>query len=321
MCVGAFVVDWSGTYVDYAGGGVNFEAHGFQHGMGSAHPDRWKRERPVAFANGAAMLVGRDAYLAAGGFPNPYFAYYEDVALGWALWLQGHQVWLSPQALVYHRHHGTSERSASAARQRNCERNACFTLLALPSDELAPDLLAASLLLTAERVVLGAGLGGMIDDRLAFADDHRLPMAERLDPRLYIRHLRAELRRLGAKRAHGVLGSLARVGAGGVLDAWRPLYRIARWGGSLGPEITLSVDVPTEWIAALAAIAEWCRRAGEMEPRRRAMQESRRAEDSEVLQRFAENWLDAIPVEPARQAEYERAHRTVVDQFNLDRFV
>ena len=320
-CVGAFVLDWSGRHVDYAGGGVNFEAHGFQHGVESSQPDRWKRERTVAFANGAATLVRRDAYLAAGGFPNAYFAYYEDVALGWALWLLGHQVWLSPDAIVYHRHHGTSVRSANAARQRNCERNACFTLLTHASDALLPDLLTASLLLAAERVTMSIGLGGIIDDRIAFNDDHRLAASARLDPRLYIRQLRAELLRRGARREHGVFGSLSRVGLSGVLDAFGSLYRLARWGGTPAPAVTDLVETPSDGVATLAAVAEWCQRIGEMEPRRRAMQQTRSAGDDEVLARLAENWLDVIPVEPARQAEYERAHRAVVKQFDLERLI
>src|SRR5206468_9029705 len=117
--------------------------------------------------------------VAAGGFPDRYFAYYEDVALGWALWLEGHQVWLSADGLVFHKHHGTALESPSAARQRNCERNARFTILTHASDAALPDLFAAALLLAAERVVMSVGLGGMVDDPLALVADHRLSIAAR----------------------------------------------------------------------------------------------------------------------------------------------
>ena len=318
--VGAFVVDWTGDTVDFAGGGVSFDAHGFQDGFGSRDVDRWKHERAIPFANGAAMLVRRDAYVAAGGFPDPYFAYYEDVALGWALWLQGGEVWLCPDGIVHHRHHGTSAGLASASRQRNCERNACFTVLTLASDDALPDLLAATLLLAGERVVMGAGLGGVVDDRLALVDDHRLPLAERLDPRLYLGLVRAELRRRGARRELGAIGSLLRVGVRGLLGTWRPLYVLARWGGAVAPPVADAVNVPAEWAATLAAVAEWCSRAGEMEPIRHAIQAGRREDDRAFASRFPAHWLDAIPVEPARQAEYESAHRAVVAQFALERF-
>ena len=45
-----------------------------------------------------------------GGWDEGAFAYYEDVELGWRLHLLGHEVWLAPGAIVYHKHHGTSGR-------------------------------------------------------------------------------------------------------------------------------------------------------------------------------------------------------------------
>lgn len=323
VSVGAFVVDWSGTRVDYGGGGVNFDGHGFQHGVGSARLEDFARERPVAFANGAAMLIRRDAYLASGGFPVPYFAYYEDVALGWALWLQGHQVWLCPRGIVYHRHHGTSAQSASAARRRNLERNACFTILTHGSNEALPDLLAASLLLAAERVLLAAGLGGLVEDRLTLGTDHQPRRADGHDLRLYMAHLRTELLRRGGRREHGALGSLARVGLRGLVGTSVSLYRL--WGQDRAPTPTLPrathVDTSADWASTLAAVWEWCRRAGEIEPLRRALQDSRQQTEYEFAFGVAENWLNSLPVEPARQAEYEGVHRAVVAEFDLGRFV
>jgi GT2 family glycosyltransferase len=319
--VGAFVLDWSGTEVDFAGGGMSFEGNGFQDGIGSSQPARWQRERPIPFANGAAMLVRRDAYLAAGGFPDRYFAYYEDVALGWALWAEGHQVWLSADAVVFHKHHGTAIESPSAARQRNCERNARFTVLTHASPEALPDLLSAALLLAAERVVMAIGLGGMVDDPLAFVNDHRLPMVSRLNPRLYVSQFRAEFRRQGAKREFGIIGSLSKVGVSGVLKSFGPLYVVARWGGTKAPRIDAIVDLASQWAATLAATAEWCRGAADMESQRTALQAARREDERQFASRFPANWLDPVLIEPSRQGEYERAHRAIVRQFDLARFL
>jgi GT2 family glycosyltransferase len=320
-CVGAFVLDWSGTEIDFAGGGMSFEGNGFQDGIGSTDSARWRRERPIPFANGAALLVRREAYIAAGGFPDPYFAYYEDVALGWALWLEGRQVWLSSEAVVFHKHHGTTAESANAARRRNCERNARFTMLTHASAEVLPDLFAAAVLLAAERVVMATGLGGMVDDPLALVNDHRLPAISRLNPRLYISQLRAEFRRQGAKRKFGLIGSLSRVGVTGVLKSFVPLYMLARWGGTKAPAIEGTVDVSTEWAATLVAVAECCRRAAEMEPYRAALQAARREDERRFASRFPANWLDPVLIEPSRQGEYERAHRAMVRHFDLARFL
>jgi GT2 family glycosyltransferase len=319
--VGAFVLDWTGTHVDFAGGGVSFDGNGFQDGIGSSDPSKWRRERSIPFANGAAMLVRRDAYLHAGGFPDRYFAYYEDVALGWALWTEGYQVWLSADALVYHKHHGTTTESPSAARMRNCERNARFTVLTHASADALPDLLSAALLMAGERVVMAAGLGGMVDDPLAFVNDHRLPIVSRLNPRLYVSQFRAEFRRQGAKRELGIMGSLSRVGISGLLKSIAPLYVVARWGGTRAPAIGATVDVPAEWTATLAGTAEWCQGAVDMEDRRAALQASRREDEHHFASRFPDNWLDPVLIEPSRQGEYERAHRVVVRHFELARFL
>jgi GT2 family glycosyltransferase len=316
-CVGGFTVSWDGRRVDYAGGGVNFEGRGFQHGVGSSDLDRWRKERSVAFANGAAMLIAREAYRQAGGFPDSYFAYYEDVALGWALWLLGHEVWFCPDAIVYHHHHGTSARTANAARQRLCERNALFTVLAQSSQIELGRRLAASLLLCAERAALAAGAGGQRADGLALVDDHRLGIAERFNPLLLVGHLRAELLRHGARRERGVVGSLREVGAKGLLASLRSISHVVRWGGPPPADQRVegreTYEVAADWAAALAASAEWCRRSGDMEERRRELQAGRRRDDVDLARRFVENWLDAVPVEPARQAEYDRAHRGVVE--------
>ena len=42
------------------------------------------------------MLIRRDAFLDAGGFDAAYFAYYEDVDLGWRLWSGGQRVLFAP---------------------------------------------------------------------------------------------------------------------------------------------------------------------------------------------------------------------------------
>jgi GT2 family glycosyltransferase len=319
--VGAFVLDWSGKEVDFAGGGISFDGNGFQDGIGSADLARWRHERAIPFANGAAMLVRKDAYLACGGFPDRYFAYYEDVALGWALWTEGYQVWLSPDSLVFHKHHGTATESPSAARLRNCERNARFTVLTHASDNALPDLLSAALLLAAERVVMSVGLGGMVDDPLALINDHRLSLAARLDPRVYLSQFRAEFRRQGGKRQYGVFGSLARVGLRGLLKSFAPLYVVAIRGGTKAPPIGERVDVPAEWTATLAGTAECCNGAADMERQRAALQSARHEDERQFASRFPGNWLHPVLIEPSRQGEYERAHRIVIRQFDLSRFV
>ena len=55
------------------------------------------------------MLVRRASYLAAGGFDDDYFAYLEDVDLGWRLWAGGERVRFARDAVVHHRSMATSD--------------------------------------------------------------------------------------------------------------------------------------------------------------------------------------------------------------------
>ena len=54
------------------------------------------------------MLIHRDTFLEVGGFDPEYFAYFEDVDLGWRLWVLGYRVVYAPDAVV--RHHRRRDR-------------------------------------------------------------------------------------------------------------------------------------------------------------------------------------------------------------------
>ncbi len=128
VCVGAKLLSWDGRRVDFAGGGINAVGHGFQNDFGVIHnPDAYI-ERPSAFACGGAALIRRDWFQKLGGFDDGYFAFFEDVDFGWRSWLAGGQVWFTPAATVYHRHHQTARRLPAVRRRALLERNALFNL-------------------------------------------------------------------------------------------------------------------------------------------------------------------------------------------------
>ncbi len=78
------------------------------HATGFAYRSNYGKRRAVGplaetFSPcGAAMLVRRDAFEAAGGFDSRYFCYFEDVDLGFRLRFAGHRVLQSPDAIVAH---------------------------------------------------------------------------------------------------------------------------------------------------------------------------------------------------------------------------
>ncbi|MGI8608622.1 MAG: glycosyltransferase family 2 protein [Candidatus Dormibacteria bacterium] len=126
-CVASRIVSWDGGLIDFIGGGINFQGHGLQvdHGAASSAHDV---ERPVLFACGGAMLIRRQLFLEVGGFDPGYFAYFEDVDLGWRLNLLGHDIWYTPAATVRHRHHGTASRLPPYQLKVLSERNALYTI-------------------------------------------------------------------------------------------------------------------------------------------------------------------------------------------------
>jgi GT2 family glycosyltransferase len=84
-----------------------------------AHGEDWEGavERhpspPLAPSGGAAAFV-RDAFLAAGGFDEGFFAYLEDVDLGIRMRMLGMRCALAPAAIALHEHSGTLGRGSEA---------------------------------------------------------------------------------------------------------------------------------------------------------------------------------------------------------------
>lgn len=106
-CVATRVLDWHGKRIDFQMGVMNWHGFGAQQFFRVPAERMPAREEELLFANGGAMLVDRTVFLEIGGFDEDYFAYFEDVDLGWRLWVCGYKVVLNPQAITYHRHHST----------------------------------------------------------------------------------------------------------------------------------------------------------------------------------------------------------------------
>ncbi|MBI2939318.1 MAG: glycosyltransferase [Chloroflexi bacterium] len=156
-CAGSLILDPAGRRVDFAGGAINFGGHGFQLDYGVAYNTAYHaRARPIPFACGGAMLIERATFQRIGGFDADYFAFFEDVDLGWRLWLAGEEVVLAPRSIVYHWHHGTARRMPESQRRRLYERNALFTLFKNLGDDALGRALPAALTLTGARAAAEA---------------------------------------------------------------------------------------------------------------------------------------------------------------------
>jgi len=147
------IVDWAGERLDFASGVMTFDGHAFQKDFGRplANLSVPASGSELLFACGGNMIVRRDSFLAAGGFDESYFAYLEDVDLGWRLWSGGERVLFEPGAIVRHRSMATSQLLGTANRGFLFERNAFLTAYKNYEEELWQRLAPAILLTLSHR--------------------------------------------------------------------------------------------------------------------------------------------------------------------------
>ncbi|MEO1084948.1 MAG: glycosyltransferase family 2 protein [Acidobacteriota bacterium] len=139
--VSGLIVDWEGERLDFGRGLLAFDGHAFQHGYRRDLEEARgaglvpKDGDELFFACGGNMLIPRQLYLELGGFDQSFFAYLEDVDLGWRLWSAGHRVVAAPAAVVHHRSMATSQQLGNANRGFLFERNAFLTVAKNLDDE------------------------------------------------------------------------------------------------------------------------------------------------------------------------------------------
>jgi hypothetical protein len=87
---------------------MNFAGVGLQYGYLEDPGPAFDFPRKTLFACGGAMAIDAKVFEEVGGFDEEFFAYYEDVDLGWRLWVQGHECRYVPSSVCFHHHSSTS---------------------------------------------------------------------------------------------------------------------------------------------------------------------------------------------------------------------
>ncbi len=152
ICSAAVMLDWQGEQVDFVEGHLSF--HGFArqaHWRARYKPEDFSEAKELLFACGGAMLIDRRVFLEVGGFDERFWMFFEDVDLGWRLWILGYRVVLAPGAITYHRHHGSAGRLGSDRRNFLYERNGLMMILKNYADETLQGALPAAIALMAHR--------------------------------------------------------------------------------------------------------------------------------------------------------------------------
>lgn len=152
------ILSWDGEVIDFAGGGMNFHGIGIARGHGELAATYRDEGGPSLFACGGSMAVDAAAYRDSGGFDDDFFAYYEDVDLGWRMWILGYRIEYEPRSLTYH-HLSATARTFGFERIRLLQiRNPLLSILKNYEEEAFRRVLPVALLLTVQRTTYLAGL-------------------------------------------------------------------------------------------------------------------------------------------------------------------
>ena len=182
-CVASKVLDWDGTNLDYASVGMSFDGQAYKYHAGQPDTGGFEEQADVLFPTGSAMVMRTHLYRELGGFDERYFMFFEDVDLGWRLWLRGHRVRYVPASLTYHRHHVTMERYGTWLERYLLSRNALYTIYKNYGDENLQKVLAPAIMLTIRR---GTALGEVDRHVLdlarspSFDDDSTMPAPKQM---------------------------------------------------------------------------------------------------------------------------------------------
>ena len=156
-CVASRILDWEGRRLDFNGSSLQYLGYALQKDQGKLL-DEVSHSEKILFPCGGAMLIEREVFLQLGGFDPDFFALFEDVDLGWRLWIAGFGVVLAPESFVYHRGHATLETQAIEKTRYLMHRNALLTIMKNYEEENFHKILPLAILLALKRAVRSSGV-------------------------------------------------------------------------------------------------------------------------------------------------------------------
>lgn len=113
-----------GQVIWYAGGVIDWtEVNGFHLGVDEVDRGQFSRPAMTDFATGCCVGYRWQALDAVGVFDDAYFLYFEDTDLSQRLWKAGWEIWVEPQAALWHKNAGSSGGSGSVTHQYYQTRN------------------------------------------------------------------------------------------------------------------------------------------------------------------------------------------------------
>lgn len=296
VCAASKILNWKGDAIDFAGAELNFYGHGFQEGYQAKDVNAFDQVRPLLFACGGAMIIDKMTFLDAGGFDEDYFAFFEDVDLGWRLWLFGYQVVFVPASVVYHHHHGTASAFPFEQVYVLWERNAAYTWFKNYDEENLNTIMPAAFLLAIERSLVYLGVDVKEYHLKAQSDEGRVTSDESQEEPSVRDRLMASLKEAGVK---GTIKKAAAKGRNAVAGT---------------PDIPVDKTVVNKLgVGTLAAMDEFAVNMERFKAKRAEVQSKRKREDKEIFALFGDPYQSSC-----KDKRYMRLKADLVKQFGID---
>ena len=149
ICSSSRIMNWKGTDVDFIGGSLQYLGYADQ-----LKNHEVKKGEEILFPCGGAMFIQKNVFEEVGCFDDDYFAIFEDVDLGWRLWIMGYRVVMAPDSVVYHKGHGTLRMRRQTKMRFLMHRNALMTIIKNYDNENLSKILPVALILAVKRALL-----------------------------------------------------------------------------------------------------------------------------------------------------------------------
>ncbi|MEA2060122.1 MAG: glycosyltransferase family 2 protein [Thermodesulfobacteriota bacterium] len=153
VCASSKIFDWTGDNIDFCGGTLHYLGFADQ-----LHGTELNDGQEILFPCGGAMFIDKAVFKKVGCFDDDYFAIFEDVDLGWRLWVIGYRVVIATESIVYHRGHGTLDTQRETKKRYLMHRNAMMTIIKNYDGTNLKRILPLSLIFAVKRALLFMGV-------------------------------------------------------------------------------------------------------------------------------------------------------------------
>ncbi len=152
VCTSSKILSWKGEEIEFGGGALNFCGFGFQKSDWKERYQPLDKPHSLPFACGCSMLIKKDVFMKSGMFDSDFFAFYEDVDLGWRLNLMDYEIRFAPRSVVYHRYHQTAGKLEEGFRYYLWTKNTLASLIKNYEEDNLKKIFPIALVLTVERM-------------------------------------------------------------------------------------------------------------------------------------------------------------------------